>query len=368
MKIIKVETKKQFNLFLDFPNQLYKNNPFYVAPLRINLKKLFSTKNPIWEHAEFTLFLAFKENKLVGRIAAFYFEKNQKNNSENTGYFGFFDTINNINVAKELLNSVKSTLKNKACETLLGPLNPNTNYELGVLIKGYDLSPYFMMNYNYNYYSELLVNLGGKQAMNFNAFKQSCDFHSDKIIRVSNFIKNKYKVEIQDIDFKNFNSEAEKLVEIYNDAFKNHWGFIPFSTSEFLMVANDMKLIMDKKLIFKVLVNNELAGFILALPNLNEVLAKIKNGKLSIFNLIKFLFLKRKIKWVKVTVAAIAHKYQHLGLGSVLYLEMNNRVKQLGYLGAEVSWVAENNIPMNKALNEMGGIHTKSYTVYQFSC
>lgn len=367
MEIIPVNTSKLFDKFLDFSNEIYQNCPNYVAPLRLSLRQLFDKKNPLWEDGQFALFLAVNRNKVLGRIAAFYFKKHEQIHGKKCGYFGFFDAINDSAIAQQLLNRAKQFSLSFECESILGPLNPNTNYELGVLVKGFENPPYFMMPYNYDYYSTLLQNLGGKVAMNFKAYSQPCEIASPKIHRVAEKIKERYSIRIENIDFNKFNSEALQLAEVYNDAFKNHWAFLPFSKSEFLHVAKDMKQVMDKQLIFKIYVGDELAGFIMALPNLNETLIHLKNGRLTPWNLVKFFYYKQKIKWAKVMVVAVLEKFQHLGLGSILYLEMGKRGKMNGYMGAELSWVAGDNNAMNKVIQSMDAKVTKEYQVFEFS-
>lgn len=234
-----------------------------------------------------------------------------------------------------------------------GPLNPSINYELGVLVDGFDKPPFFMMNYNLPFYKSMLLDLGAQEEMTFQAYHLPCNIKREKIDRIASLINKRYSIRVENINFSKFKKEAESLYQIYNDAFEDHWGFLPFTKEEFVFMAGDMKFIMDKDLVYKIYVQDECAGFILALPNLNEAVQKIKNGRLSILGALKFLYYKRKIKWVKVMVVAILKKYQKLGLGSILYAEMADRVERNGYLGGELSWVADENKKMKKTLQTL---------------
>lgn len=359
--------KKLKKLFLKIPDEICSSESHYISSLKLNTRSaLDKKKNPFWATASYELFIAFVEQKPVGRIAAIYSPAHEMIHHENCGYFGFFDSINAQEVANALMNAVSNYLEQFQCSKIIGPLNPSSNYELGVLKSGFDRKPFFMMNYNPPYYEQLLLSIGAKEEMNFKAYELSTQVINDKIQRVSEKITNRFGVQIQDINYSDFNEEAKTLCHIYNDAFSQHWGFLPFSENEFLFMAKSMKMIMDKKLIFKLVYKKETVGFILALPNINEAVEKLSNGELRVWNALHFLRQTKRIKWVKVMVVAIKKKYQPLGWGSLLYTEMAKRVKDLGYDGGELSWVADENDAMNKVILSMGAKAAKTYGVYQF--
>ncbi|MCC5917849.1 MAG: GNAT family N-acetyltransferase, partial [Cryomorphaceae bacterium] len=291
---------------------------------------------------------------------AIYHEK------QKTGHFGFFDCIDDSEVAELLLNHAANYLREFGVQTCTGPLNPGINYELGVLVSGFEHAPFFMMNYNPPYYNNLLESSGASAEMTFFAYELPCGIRDEKIRRVSEQLKKRYTVGIREIDFQNYDQEARVLCGIYNDAFSHHWGFTPFEEDEFLHLARSLKQILNKRLIFQLTLHDKPIGFILAIPNLNEAVQHLPNGKITIRGLWKFLKVKRTIQWVKVMVAAVEKQYQHLGFGSLLYVEMARRVAEEGYLGGEISWVAENNVPMNGIVVEMGGKKTKTYKVYRY--
>ncbi len=368
IELFEINSKSQFSDFLNVVDIVNDSSPNYISALKLNITNaLDKKKNPFWKEADYKLFIIYKNNKPVGRIAAIYSEKQQEIHKDDLGYFGFFDCIEDVALAKKLITAAKLFLMKFGCTKMVGPLNPSANYELGILVDGFDKPPSFMMNYNLPFYKSILVELGAKEEMNFHAYHLPCHIKRDKIDRISSLIKSKYSIRVENINFSKFKKEAEGLYLIYNDAFEDHWGFLPFTKEEFVFMANDMKFIMDKDLVYKIYVNDECAGFILALPNLNEAVRKIKNGRLSLWNGLKLLYYKRKIKWVKVMVVAILKKYQNLGLGSILYAEMADRVERNGYLGGELSWVADENTKMKKVIESMGATVSKRYVVYRFN-
>lgn len=202
--------------------------------------------------------------------------------------------------------------------------------------------------------------------MKFAAFTQRCGAMPPKILNHSELIKSKYPIKIEEIDYKNYDASALELCEIYNDAFHDHWGFLPFSQEEFVHLARDLKMILNRKLLFKLTWEGKSIAFILAIPNLNEAIRHLDRGRLTPWGLFKFLRAKSKIQWVKVMVVAVKKQYQPFGLGAVLYTEMAKRVEECGYQGGEIGWVADNNQAMNKMVRLMGADKVKEYEVYGF--
>ncbi|MEJ2005129.1 MAG: hypothetical protein P8X57_09235, partial [Cyclobacteriaceae bacterium] len=169
IQIRKVSGLKGLNQFLDAGNFIKSSEHNYIAPLRMSVSRtLNKKKNPLWKEMDYELFIARKSNAFLGRIAVIY----RKNHStDTTGYFGYFDFVNDSNVARLLLARAAEIVKQQGCTTMIGPINPTPNYELGVLTKGYDVPPFFMMSYNPYYYDRLITGCGGKLEMKFQAFQ-----------------------------------------------------------------------------------------------------------------------------------------------------------------------------------------------------
>jgi hypothetical protein len=367
MNIIAVTSQKHFRDFLQVPILVHKNEPLFIPPLRSDVKSTLDfRKNPYWQTTKGKLFVAYDaDGTPIGRIGAFYNLPHQHLYRDDCGYFGYLEFIQDAKLFRQLTEVAAIFLRTQGAKKMVGPINPSLNYELGVLTHGFDQKPYFMMNYNPPWYPEMYTAQGFRACMGFNAYAITPDLDRTKIGRVAEQIKERYAARIEEVNWKDFKREALKLKEIYNDAFQGHWGSVPFSDEEFLYYAKDLTLILDKKMMFKVTVKGEPAGFILAIPNLNQAIEKLKEGKLGPVGLLKFLYHKRKIRSVKVTVAAIKKKFEHLGLGSVLYCELTDRARTLGYLENELSWVADDNPKMLKVIESMGGTLTKTYAVYE---
>lgn len=365
MKIIEVLTKRQFAQFCNAGFQLLGCYPHYIAPLQMNFKEILDTrKNPLWKIAERKLFLAVDDrNRTLGCIAAIYHP--EYIHTPQTGFIGYFHCENNIVTCTDLLQHAKDFLKTKQCNKVIGPFQPTLNYELGILVEGFEQYPYFMMLYNPPYYAQLLEQLG-TSVMRFNAYQLAQGHHEEPLRRITELIKVKTSAYIKDIDFGDYTAEALALCAIYNSAFSTHFGFVPFSEKEFLFMANSLKPILIKQLLFKVQIEDNAVGFILAIPNMNEIIKTFRDGRLNLFRLLKLVVKTPKLKDVKIMIAAIAKPYQHLGLGSLLYMEMGKRTKALGIQNTEISWVAAENIQMNKLVHKLGATVSKTYSIYEF--
>ncbi|WP_373493339.1 hypothetical protein [Aquiflexum sp.] len=369
IEIKTVLTGKEKKEFIGFPYLLHKGNKQWIAPLRINQKELFSEQHPFWKVNKKQFFLAFINKKCVGRIAAFTNIDYESYFKTSTGFFGFLEAIDDVRVFIALLSKAEEFLKSLGYKTICGPLNPSIHFELGVLVKGFELPPYFMQTYNKSYYDQYITKYGFIKLKDFFSYKLvTKDFiQTEKMIRVQTFLQKKYEIKIRTPDLKNFNAEIKIFFELYNNAFVGHWGFSPISWEDFKFLAKDMKMILDKEMILIAEKNQVPIAFLLALPNLNEVLSKIKNGYLFPFGFLKLLLSKGNIKGVRVITVAIKREWEHLGIGSILYPEIAIRARRQGYENAELSWVVEDNIKMNKISKALGAEVYKCHRLYEKS-
>ncbi|HVE61395.1 MAG TPA: hypothetical protein VNA26_06235, partial [Chitinophagaceae bacterium] len=216
------------------------------------------------------------------------------------------------------------------------------------------------------YYPVLIEKEDGKIAMQVFAYHYQQGINPAKIERVVQLLKSRYDIKIEDINFKKFDTEAYELCDVYNDAFEGHFGFVPFSKSEFLFLAKAVRPIMNHQLLFKIKLKGDIAGFMLTIPDINRAVRKLHNGRFNTWKILKFFYHLRKINSSKVMLVAIRKRYQKLGLGSVLYNEMNIRTQKAGYMQGEISWVAEENNKMQKVIQSIGARSYKKYAVYRF--
>ena len=368
VEIRTVKSNKDLMQFIKFPWKIYKNDPAWVPPLIMDRKKLLDKKhNPFFTHAEMEMFLAFRDGELVGRIAGITNENHNKFHEDNLGFFGFYETINDKAVSDALLDRAFSWVKEKGKNGIMGPMSPSTNDEVGLLIEGFKTPPYLMMCHNPEYYLDLLEGYGLEKAKDLYAwyFDIRGKGLPDKLVRVAELAKERSGITIRNMKIKDLKSELELVLEVYNNAWSKNWGFIPMTREEILHAADDLKQIADQDYLYIAEKDGRPIAFSVALPNINEVLIKIPNGKLFPTGIFKLLTGMKKIKNVRVIMLGVIKEYQNAGLGSIFYLESFKTGQRKGIDGGECSWILEDNTPMIKAMELMGAEIHKKYRVFE---
>jgi GNAT superfamily N-acetyltransferase len=311
--------------------------------------------------------LAYQNGKLVGRNAAIINHNHNKFHQDKTGFFGFFESIDDEEVCTALMDHTVSWLKERGCDKVLGPCNPSTNDEVGCLIEGFDSPPYIMMCHNPPYYPNLLENYGMKKAKDLYAWYLDVRKKEipEKLFRVSEAAMKKFNLKIRNVRLKDLKNELALIREVYNNAWSRNWGFVPFTEDEITHAADDIKQIAWEEFLLLAEIDDRPVGFSITLPNINEVLINIPDGKLFPFGLFKLLRGMKKIQNVRVVILGIIKEYQHVGFGAVFYIETIKRAKAMGLNGGEMSWILEDNEPMNKAIKLIGSDLYKKYRIYE---
>ena len=360
-----VHSKKDLKTFILFPWEIYKNDPNWVPPLITSEKNLLDTsKNPFYHHSEAQYFLAYKDGDVVGRIAAIVNHNHNEFHDEKTGFFGFFESINDESVSQALFDSAESWIREKGMDRMRGPMNPSTNDSCGLLVDPFDSSPVFMMTYNPPYYLELYNKANLKKSKDLYAYYMDTSVPiSDKIKRISEIVRKKNKLTIRSVKMKELRKELDILKEVYNDAWSKNWGFIPMTDEEFDHLAKELKQIVMPELAMFAYIEDDPVGFSLALPDINQALRKI-NGRLFPTGLIKLLWHSRKIDFLRVIIMGTRKKYRKLGVDAVFYYETYKRGVEKGFKRGEFSWILEDNYPMRHSMENWGATIYKTYRIY----
>jgi hypothetical protein len=367
IKVTPVISKYELKQFIKLPWNIYKDYPFWVPPLIHERKKILNKeKNPFFQHAESELFIAWIDGKPVGRIAAIKNNLHNKYHSENSGFFGFFECINNQEAANRLFDEAVRWLKSKNLDLMKGPANPSSNNDWGLLIDGFEYSPSFMMPYNPEYYISLFSNYGFQKAKDLLGYRISREsiIQNEKIKKVVEIAKARYKVTVREINIKNFESELEKVKYIYNKAWAPNWGFVPFTDNELNAIAHDLKELIEPSLALFAEVDGEPVGFTLTMPDYNYIFKKM-NGRLFPLNFLKLITEKKNIEWARILTLGIIPEYRKKGVDALLYYTLLNNGIKMGLKFAEASWILEDNEMMNNSVLNLGGELFKKYRIYQ---
>lgn len=366
LEIIEVKTRRQLGEFVRLPRTIYCKNPYWVPPLDREVKKILSAENPFYQHAEKTLYLARRGSRPVGRIAAVIDQHYIRIHKEKVGFFGFFESLDDNEVARALMGTAANWLRERGMTAVLGPINPSTNEECGFLIDGFDSAPSFMMPYNPPYYLSLMERLQFLKIKELLAYRMTLDREMPEWVpaMVGRIAKRTPGLVVRPINLKDFPKEIERFKEIYNSAWEQNWGFVPMTDEEFDFMAKRMRPLIVADLTFLAMANGEPAGFNLTLPDYNQALVHLE-GSLFPFGWLKFLRHQRKITRVRSIAVGVREPYRKTGLIVLLFLESLKACSKFPYREAEISWILEDNVAARRAAEMAGAIVYKRYALYK---
>lgn len=361
-----VHSRRDTKTFIKFQWEIYRDNPYWVPPLLMDRRKLIDRKgNPFYKHAEMELFLAERDGRVVGRIAAIVNHNHIREHDEKVGFFGFFECIDDQSVADALFTSAADWLRKKGMTAVRGPASPSVNDEYGLLVEGFDKSPAVLMAYNPDYYPRLVETAGFEKVKDLYAYYVQKDKAlSEKLVRVSGIVKQRFGLVVRPINMKNFDREVSLIRELYNRGWERNWGEVPMTEEEFQYVAKDLKAVVDPELVIIAEIKGKPVGFAMSIPDLNMVLKNNKNGYL-IPGIIRLMLFKKRIDFMRIIILGVLPEYLNSGIGGVLFYETGRRGVERGYPHGEASWVVEDNVMMNRGAELMGADKYKTYRIYQ---
>lgn len=365
-------SSRDVSRFLRVSYRIYGDDPLWVAPLLMDLKKVFTDANPLFEHARMQLWVATRDGQDVGRIAGIVDDHHNQTAKVPTAFFGFFECVNDVTVSRRLFEAVFEWARAAGSKAITGPMNPTTNDECGLLVEGFDSSPVFMMTYNPQYYMALV------EAEGFSTAKDLLAYHIDlakipmeRLNRIASKIKQRHKeLSFRPIRRKTLMQDLVKVKEVYNAAWQDNWGFIPMTDKEMDFMAERLKPMLMEGLIWLAETKTEPVGFLLALPDYN-VAFKPLNGKIltpKLLGFIPYIMGWKCPTMVRVITLGMKEKYRNKGLESALLIEGLNVGIAAGVREAEASWILEDNVMMCRVLEAIGGKVYKKYRIYEKAC
>ncbi|KAA0211889.1 hypothetical protein FBQ84_00890 [Ignavibacteria bacterium CHB1] len=355
--------------FIDFAYNHYKGCEHYIAPLRFDIKNNLDTqKNPFYQHSRIKLWLAFDDGKIVGRIAAIVNDNHNNFHKDKVGFFGFFESINNRLISNKLFDAATSWLKDQGMDTIRGPVNPSTNDECGLLVNAFDTDNVILMPYNFEFYEELILNAGFTKSKDLHALWISKDVIKDekvmeKLRRIAEIVMKRENIKIRKVNLRDFDNEVQRVRDVYNNAWSDNWGFVPMTEDEFRYIAKNLKIAVNPEFVEFAEIDGQPIGFSLAIPDLNQAIKGL-NGKLFPFGIFKFLSGKKRINRLRVIIMGMKHEYQKKGIDGIFYKNLIENGNRLNYIGAEISWVLDDNMPMMKTAENLGAKIYKTYRIF----
>lgn len=371
VEIEPVQTKRQLKEFIHLPWKIYRDDKAWVPPLLQQERERLSAKhNPFFEHAKAQYFLARRSGEVVGRISAHIDHLHNQTHNEQTGFFGFFESVEDSAVTNALLETASQWLKNEGMQVIRGPFNFSINEEVGTLVDGFGKSPFILTTHNPSYYPKLLEGYGLTKAKDLFCWNyDSARPVPEMAQQIAEAVRAYPGLTIREVSPKTLEADVRILIDVFNEAWSKNWGFVPLTENEIKKAAKDFKMILEPKLALIAEVDGKPAAISLALPNLNEGIRDL-NGKLFPTGLFKLLWrLKtKKIKSARLMLLGIKKEFRGGVLGGLvvlLYSEMHKRSQILKHWGGELSWTLEDNEKINQGITLMGGEKYKTYRVYE---
>lgn len=360
-----VASRRDLKRFIEYPYQKYRDDSLWVPPLRISEWERFDPRrNPFYHHARIDLYLATREGRVVGRIAAIDDDNHNRTHEENLLFFGFFEAADE-EAARALFEAVETRAKQLGRELLRGPANPSMNDGSGFQIDGFDTPPYLMMPQNPPDYPLYVQAAGFEKAMDLYAWKfESAGGPSERLARLAERVRRRENPYIRTVDMKRLDRDARILKHVYNEAWEKNWGFVKYTDAEFDHLVAELRLILDPELALFLEIDGLPAAVAIAIPDVNQVLQGM-NGRLLPFGIFRLLNRKRLVNRARLPILGVMPEYRNRGLELVLIDEIARRGAAHGYLEGECSWVLETNTAMNRGIEASGCKLYKTYRLYQ---
>jgi GNAT superfamily N-acetyltransferase len=368
---LKAGDKATLRDFLGVVDTIYKHSPYYVRPLDFDVSdRLDHQKNPFFEHADGTAWVAYRDGRPVGRISAQVDREHLRVHRDDAGMFGFLDTVEEAGVAAALLAEAEAWVRARGMKRIRGPMSLSIYEEIGCLVEGFDDPPMAMMTYHNRYQGGLIEQAGYAKLKDLYSWKYDVGDVPPRAQRAHDEIAAMPEVTSRQADPKKLLDELRVIMDIFNDAWSDNWGHVPITANELAKMAKDMSLIIMPELTRMTYINGEAAAVAIGIPNLNEAIRDL-DGQLFPFGILKLLW-RLKVAGTKtgrLLILGIRKKWRHVrrygGLSAYLYVEMNHSAHLLGMKGGELGWTLEDNAPINAGIRLMGGRIEKRFRVYE---
>lgn len=364
-----VEQPGQWRQFLALPHRLYADDPAWVAPLNFEQRQRFSPKNHFLEHARMRAWIALRGGVPVGRITAQIDELHLGQHADGAGYFGMIEADEDPDVFAALFEAAESWLRSEGMQCVRGPFNLHVNEEVGLLVDGFSTPPFFLMGHARPWYGSAVEAQGYRGVKDVLAYHIRPDFEAPRVMtRLAE--RASKRVNVRALRRKHLAEDAAIMLDIFNDAWCNNWGFVPLAEVEWVETVSTLAKLMPDEYIQIAEYDGEPVAFIVALPNLNEAIRDLK-GKLLPFGWAKLLWrLKvRHPQTARIPLMGVRQSHQHSRLGPTLAFMVIDAVRKAmharGVRDVEMGWILEDNDGMRNIIETIGGQAYKRYRIYE---
>lgn len=341
-----------------------------IAPLRVVVKdSLDDRKNPFYRNADRALFLAVDEGgRTIGRVAAIENRAHNRHHRDKVGFFGFFECVDDAGAARALLEAAEGWLAARGLEECRGPISPSMNHESGLLVDGFETPPVLMTPWNPAYYASLIERAGYQRVQDLLGYDIPADRGlavPERIGRLAERTRKRTGIRFRALDVGILEREAEKVLDLYCDAWSGNWGFVPPPWDEFWHTAKDLKSVLVPEFSFVAEVEDEIVGFMMLARDLNQVLRSVPSGRLTPATLFKLLTRLPKVRRGRIILLGLRAEYRHKGIFPLFAYEAARLAQETGFRGAEASWILDDNDALIAPMEAMGLRAYKRWRVYE---
>lgn len=364
---------KETNDFIQAGYEVFKDDPNWVAPLELILReRLDPAKDPFHRHAEVVLFTAWRDGKLVGRTSATIDKIWLDTWRDQTGHFGYFDTRDDPEAARALLNAARVWLRERGMKRMNGPMSLSANHDVGILIDGFEHPPVVDMAHSRAWQGALAEACGLRKEKDIYAWRYDAkDGFNARTEKAWQQLAEAPEIKLRSVNLRKMREELGLLMEIYNETWAGKWGYAPLENDELDKIAGDLKLVIDPEMAFIAEVDGVAGGMCITVPNLNEAIRDL-NGRLFPLGWAKLLWRTKvahpksaRVILLGVREAVRKNVKKYGFLSTAMYVEVAKRGVAKGYEWAELSWTREDDAPINLGIRSMGGRAYKTYRVYE---
>ena len=369
LEIIVAESRRDVRRFVDLPWKIYneRDHPHYVPPLRMAVGDALDRKKPFYKDADRELFLAVRDGTVVGRIAAIENRAHNRHHADRIGFWGFFESIDDREVAMRLFGAAGAWLSARNLDVMRGPVMPSTNYDCGLLVDGFEHDPTFMTPWNPPSYPGMVEQAGQARVKDLVAYYIPMDGSfvlPASVTAIAARAQTKSGMTFRDLDLSRWTDEIELCWDVYNHAWEDNWGFVPMTKEEFVVMAKDLKPLLISEFAFMAEVNGQPAGFMLIVPDFNEILKRIKTGRLLPTGFLRLLLGKSRLRSGRIMALGIKREFRNKSIFPLFILESYRRGHAYGAIGAEASWILEDNELLLAPLKALGLREYRRWRLY----
>jgi GNAT superfamily N-acetyltransferase len=368
VRVHRVDSRRDLRRFIEFPYDLYRDQPLWVPPLKVERRLFLSRRqNPFFTHGEAEYFLAMRGDRVAGRISAHVNHAFNEHQKKKWGWFGFLEFERDPEVLEALLEAAAGRLRDRGLESMVGPASFAMNDESGILIEGFDLRPMILQPWNPPHYPEMLEEAGMAKAMDLFMWELEISDREKMrpiLFQLADDLEPKHGIRIRKMSFWRLRREMDRFADVYNSAWRENWDFKPYSKADLDMLAQELMLVYDRPWFMIAERGEETVAVAITIPDINQVLRRM-NGRILPFGWWHYLRRRKIVDRVRVGFLGVKPEYQHTGVAAGLYVEHFDESARSQIKWGEMGWILETNRAMNRGMQAMNGRIVKRYRVYE---